>query len=181
MAEPTCSLPDCEDSLYKRQPWCRNHYQRNLRHGDPLAGLPRRNRPTEDRFWENVHVVHPAGCWWWEGKVSTNGYGEFAIGPRALGTVYAHRFAYETLVAIIPPGMQPDHLCRNRLCANPDHLEIVTPGENTRRGGPARKTHCKRGHLLSGRNLYVQPTTGRRSCLTCRRWTKQLFKARGAA
>jgi hypothetical protein len=162
MADATCAIPGCPDPSYKRQPWCRNHYQRVRRHGDPLGGRPARNRPIEDRFWSNVEVGHPAGCWWWAGRVGTNGYGVFALGPRVLGRVYAHRFAYETLVGIIPPGRQPDHLCRNRLCVNPDHLEVVTPGENTRRGGPARRTHCKRGHLLAGGNLYIG--NGRRSC-----------------
>jgi hypothetical protein len=84
-----------------------------------------------------------------------------------------HRYAYEALVGPIPDGKQIDHLCRNRACCNPEHLEPVTIQENIRRGeGPqainARKTHCIRGHALSGDNLYLVPKSGRRNCVICR-------------
>ena len=83
---------------------------------------------------------------------------------------YAHRFSYETLVGPIPEGKILDHLCRVRMCVNPDHLDVVTHGENLRRGFGttglrARQTHCIRGHELSGRNVKVYG--GKRYCLTC--------------
>lgn len=72
----------------------------------------------------------------------------------------------------IPEGLVIDHLCRNRGCVNPDHLEAVTQRENILRGeglaaANARKTHCPKGHPYSGENLYVVPSSGRRQCRIC--------------
>jgi hypothetical protein len=165
-----CTMPECDEPVNGRG-LCRTHYMRWHRHGDPSA-TPRFHRDPAVRFWSRVDVGHPLGCWWWTGKVAGNGYGKFPLGRRVLDgdrrEEYAHRFAYESLIGLIPPGMQLDHLCRNRICINPDHLEVVTPRENTRRGGPARKSVCVRGHELVGHNIYFSPSTGRRSCRTCR-------------
>jgi hypothetical protein len=93
------------------------------------------------------------------------GYGYYhppGTGPR---NVRAHRYVYERLVGPIPAGMTLDHLCRNRACVNPAHLEPVTGPENTRRA-VALQTHCLRGHPLSGPNLYCR--NGRRHCRECR-------------
>lgn len=100
-----------------------------------------------------------------------NGYGQIGVA----GTVYAaHRYAYQELVGPIPDGLDLDHLCRNRACTNPDHLEPVTRKENINRsaknGGAQNKvkTHCPYGHEYSGKNLYIHPT-GRRCCRECAR------------
>jgi hypothetical protein len=130
-----------------------------------LAGLP-------SRFWINVEPGKSDDeCWGWTGPVSTQGYGRMSVNGSLLG---AHRIAYELEVGEVTTGLTLDHLCRNRLCVNPAHLEPVTRGENVLRGEGwtavnARKTHCPRGHPLSGDNLHVRPNRGTRQCLSCRR------------
>jgi len=118
------------------------------------------------------------GCWELDVVVSKNGY--VSLGYRdeqgAARRVYAHRLSYILHVGAIPDGMDLDHLCRNRRCCNPSHLEPVTRRENIMRGdGPAilaarngTKTHCINGHSLNGENLYQRPTGGR-ACKQCRR------------
>lgn len=100
------------------------------------------------RFWVKVQ---PTGfCWEWTGARNDDGYGSAWTNGRSRR---AHRMAYELLVGPIPDRMQLDHLCRNRACVNPDHVEIVTLEENVRRGySPtamnARLDRCRRGHPL---------------------------------
>ena len=131
-----------------------------------MSGIP---IPNEDVFWGRVEKRALGECWVWKGAPIKNGYGQY----RRKGTrsCYVHRLVYEALVGPIPEGKFLDHLCRNRLCVNPGHLEIVTNRENVLRGvGPtavnAQKTHCKRGHPLEGENLYLYKD-GRRDCRQC--------------
>jgi hypothetical protein len=110
----------------------------------------------------------PEGCWVYTGARARGGYGFVRVHGKNL---YAHRVTYEALRADIPPGLQIDHLCRNRACVNPWHLEPVTARVNTLRGRSiqaenARKTQCLNGHDFEGYNLRVDPT-GRRICRTC--------------
>lgn len=98
-----------------------------------------------------------------------DGYGNFYYERH---NVAAHRFAYELEVGPIPDGLQIDHLCRNRACVRPSHLEPVTQFENWRRGEApsvtnALKTHCKRGHEFTRENTFVGREGGR-FCNACR-------------
>jgi hypothetical protein len=146
------------------------------RHANPK----KKRTPLWDLFQRYVYPEPNTGCHLWAGVLGDTGYGRFTqrLGNKTFN-VQAHRFAYEHAKGPIPAGMEIDHLCRVRVCVNPDHLEAVTRKENWRRSNGtsatnARKTHCKRGHPLSGENLYVTPQ-GYRQCRTCineksRRW-----------
>lgn len=123
----------------------------------------------DQRFFSKVHMT--SACWVWTAADNGNGYGVFWTGER---NTYAHRFSYEAMVAPIPAGLQIDHLCRNRACVRPEHLEPVTCRENLLRGDTrtareAAQTHCIRGHGFTVANTYRYPGTGKRECRTCNR------------
>lgn len=112
------------------------------------------------------------GCIEWTAYVGTNGYGRFYLDGRG---ALAHRWAYEHHVGPIPDGLVIDHLCRNTICVNPEHLEPVTTAENVLRGlGSLRAgergraiTHCPDGHPYDDENTYTGSRG--RTCLTCKR------------
>ena len=170
MAERICSIEGC-DKRHMGRGYCAMHYRRWRVHGDPNFvhpyGPPRRYvAPVEDRLRAKIHVADN-GCWEWTGRRCQEGYGSLIINGRINLT---HRISYELHVGPIPEGLHIDHLCRNRSCCNPEHLEPVTPKVNSLRGVGrgalnAAKTHCPQGHPYSGDNLRV--VCGRRECRTC--------------
>jgi hypothetical protein len=123
--------------------------------------------PMIDRIERNSERSVETGCWTWRRYVTPEGYGRIVVGRKS---TLAHRVSYEAHVGLIPAGMQLDHLCRNRACVNPAHLEPVTSQENSIRGLRARppQTHCCHGHPFDEENTY-RTRLGRRSCKACRR------------
>lgn len=121
--------------------------------------LELRCEEESSRFWAKVRK-DPDGCWIWTSAVIKNGYGVFMLRKQ---TVYAHRISFFAAHQGISLDLVVDHMCRNRLCVNPDHLRQLTRGENVRIGMPHNraKTHCRFGHLLG------VPIKGRRICKIC--------------
>lgn len=127
--------------------------------------------PAVERFWPKVAKTD--GCWHWRGRLNREGYGKFYVGVVERKYVYisAQRWAWEQINGPVPPGLVLDHLCRNRACVRPDHLEPVTSGTNVLRGESpsaqcARKLTCKRGHPFDEANTR-QSTKGHRMCVIC--------------
>lgn len=140
--------------------------------------------PLRTRFYQKT-TRDPNGCLVWTGSTLGGGYGCFSIRGK---TLYAHRVAWEMEREAPPDGRQwtLDHLCRNRLCVDVEHLELVPFQENVIRGiGPTAendaKTHCIAGHELTGANLIVRPGA-RRACRECgRRRSREYLQRRRAA
>ena len=119
--------------------------------------------------------IDSSGCWVWQ-RAIVGGYGAIKLPDRRMAKV--HRITFELFKGPIIEGLQIDHLCRNRRCCNPDHLEAVTSRVNTQRSERATKLYCKRGHPLFGPNLLIRKTPFSRHCRTCRRIADRESKRR---
>lgn len=151
----------------------------------PRTGKPKRKgnygtRPAIDRMRDKIVVI--GQCWVWIGSLAPKGYARFRddLGRK----VSVHRFSWQYKNGPVPDGLVLDHLCRNRCCCNPDHLEAVTNAENIRRGDVNwRKhlTHCKWGHEFTPENTRYLQRHGHteRRCRTCSRGRK--YPKKGAA
>jgi hypothetical protein len=145
-------------------------YGSKFPHIDPVT---KTYRDLPGRFWANVDAT--GDCWQWIGPATGSGYGDFRLKPEPGpgSRVRSHRYAWEYLVGPIPESLTLDHLCRNRRCVNPDHLEPTTRGVNVLRGfsPPVRvhrsnRTTCKHGHPWDAKNT-AWDVKGHRYCRRC--------------
>ena len=139
--------------------------------------------PLAVRFEAKVERL-PSGCWRWTGSLTKKGYGRFnGGGGRESKILPAHRVSFQLAGRTIPAGLQLDHLCRNRWCVNPDHLEAVTGKVNMERGmSPPMVIHrsgaCKRGHPLTAENAAMRKDGTRAYCIPCRQQRRREEDAR---
>lgn len=120
---------------------------------------------------------HETPCHIWQGAKNKDGY---AVVKREGKTHLLHRLTWAEENGPIPAGQVMDHLCRIHACIRPEHLEPVTLKENLRRGeghGGVLRTHCRRGHRLTGRNLYKR-SDGTHRCRTCMLAANRAYRVR---
>ena len=158
-----CSIEDCEKRHYARG-WCKRHYDRWRKHGDPLGAAYQGPEAaflakTEPLVGEPAHTI-------WKGATDRYGYGSLRVNGRS---VKAHRYAWERANGPIPDGMFIDHACHERSCVNPDHLRLATPQQNQQNRSGARsgrKHDLPRGVTRRERGYQAQVQhNGKRLCL----------------
>ncbi len=148
-----------------------------------MASFP---RPIKERLLDLIDKDRD--CWVWTGSTNHAGYGRLTTGSRTDNTRRtrsAHRVSYEVFKGEIPDGLTIDHLCRNRKCINPEHLEAVTIKENIHRGNPlwkqeSARTHCPKGHEYTEDNIYRYATKHGGFCRNCKTCMKARTKRRYA-
>lgn len=149
---------------------------------DALAWLPVVNRSSRGRRRTRSEVidhlaanfvVDESGCWFWMGGLTNEGYGRMSWQhENGVNVPGAHRVVMHAIGQRVPRELVIDHLCRNRHCVNPDHLEAVAQRENVLRSPIAQgalnagKTHCPSGHPYSPENTYTYVMKPPRSCTT---------------
>lgn len=112
-------------------------------------------------------------CWIWLGSINTSGYGQHGSHRKPGSETLAHRKFYAMAYGEIPAGLQIDHLCRNKLCVRPEHLEAVNHKENLMRAPTqvttinSQKTHCIHGHEFNETNTRIHKS-GKRECIACK-------------
>lgn len=139
-----CSYPECERPA-KAKGYCNGHYQR-IRAGRPLQPLQQHLDASKVSISEAfaMFAKQRGGCWGWTAGISSEGYARFHLGGV---NHYGHRVSYELHFGPIPEGLFIDHMCHNRACVNPAHLQVATNKQNheNRPGPQANNTSGVRG------------------------------------
>lgn len=186
MSARVCTAKGCSAPRHGRG-LCRKHYQRLMKTGStaPPVGSTLRGRLLSNLVVDlnAPRLIDNSACWLWTRYRDEDGYGHIARNGRAPGV---HIVAWELFRGPVPDGLELDHLCRVRHCANPDHLEPVTRAENVGRTplhafalANAAKDKCDSGHEFTEANTYTK-RNGSRECRACRRGWAARYKARKA-
>lgn len=150
--------------------WIRCGIRQEAKYCSRRCYAAQRHDSFVERFWQNIEKTET--CWPWRGNFRPNGYGRHeGFYEGSYQVLSAHRMSYVLHHGPIPEGLTIDHLCRNRACVNPAHLEVVSVGENILRGiSPwavnKAKTHCKYGHEFTEDNTRMDGA-GNRACRIC--------------
>lgn len=175
MDDDQCWAGDCTRNSHALH-LCTKHYQR-LKNSGSTADP----KDIDNRFWNKCEIMQN-GCWEWQGFTNRGGYGQFGSED---GTVMlTHRWAYRRFVGDLVEGLTIDHLCRNKKCCNPEHLEQVSLQENIRRTTgfhfshyeKGNRTHCSKGHELTEGNRYKRK--GRVNSYACKKCMSAYHKER---
>lgn len=130
--------------------------------------VPEPNTTVLRNMW--VCIGAPDHCWPWKGAINPDGYAHNMVDGSG-GKTYPHRMMFKWFKWDIPDGMTIDHLCKNRSCMNPDHMEAVTHEVNLSRN---KRAYCRRGHPQVEENRYYPPSNnGSGRCLLCIKLAKK--------
>lgn len=139
-----------------------------------LIELPLSEKDLQ-RFYSKIKINEKTNCWEWIGTILNNGYPQFILkySKGIYKKLLPYRISYLLYKGDLKEELELDHLCRNPICVNPEHLEQVTHGKNVNRGIGwgginSRKTHCPQGHPYSGENLLIEKNN-RRRCKICKK------------